>query len=64
MRIFNEVKRRIPMERLPNGMKEHKLKGRLKELWECHLDSDILLVYKYEKHIIRLIDICRHDKLK
>jgi mRNA interferase YafQ len=64
MRIFNELKRKVPPQKLPHGMREHKLQGRLKGLWECHLDDDVLLIYGYEANIIRLIQICDHDALK
>jgi addiction module RelE/StbE family toxin len=60
--LFNVNKRKIPPEQLPRGMKDHKLKG--VELWECHLAPNILLIYRYEDNIVRLVSICGHDDLK
>ncbi len=62
MQLFNVNKRKIPPEPLPRGMRDHKLKGA--ELWECHLASNILLIYRYEDNLVRLVDICTHDALK
>lgn len=61
---FNRIKRKIPRESLPSGMKEHKLNGRLKAFWECHLAPDILLTYRVDGNVLLLCDICRHDDLK
>ncbi|NGX44539.1 MAG: mRNA interferase YafQ [Candidatus Anoxychlamydiales bacterium] len=33
-------------EPLPTKNKEHKLIGNYKDRWECHIESDWLLVYK------------------
>jgi mRNA interferase YafQ len=64
MTAFNEIKRKIPPEPLPRGMKDHKLKGALKDLRECHLAPNILLTYKVVDNVILLVDICCHDDLK
>ncbi|SRR5260370_16083632 len=62
MQIFNVNKRKVPPEPLPRGMKDHKLKG--SDLWECHLAPDVLLIYRYEDNVVRLVKICKHDDLK
>jgi YafQ family addiction module toxin component len=64
MRVFNEVKRKIPSEPLPRGMKDHPLKGKWKGYRECHLAPDVLLIYKQEGDHITLITILGHDALK
>jgi len=35
-------------ERLPSGMKDHKLKGTLKDCRECHREPGWLLIYRIE----------------
>jgi addiction module RelE/StbE family toxin len=62
MHEFNVNKRKVPPVALPSGMRDHKLKGT--NIWECHLASNILLLYRYEGNIVRLIKICTHDDLK
>jgi addiction module RelE/StbE family toxin len=64
IKTFNEVKRRIPPEALPGGMKDHKLKGRYKHLRECHLAPNALLIYSQNGNLITLHDIWDHDTLK
>ena len=64
MTVFNECKRSKPPKALPRGMKDHKLKGALKDYMECHLDGDILLIYKYlPGGAIKLLRVCAHDDL-
>ena len=51
-------------EKLPVKYKDHKLKGKLKNLRECHIKPDILLLYKKdekEKAVI-LLDIGSHSE--
>jgi len=60
---FNVLKRLIPPGRLPNTMKDHTLKGRLKGIGECHLAGDILLLYFHSDDVVNLLDVCTHDEL-
>ena len=46
MSEFNRCKRLIPPTRLPGKMKEHKLDGPLKGLYDCHLSADVILIYE------------------
>src|SRR5262245_54697386 len=64
MHTFNEVKRRIPPEPLPRGMKDHQLKGKWRRLRECHLAPNVLLFYTQTGDLITLITIGTHDDLK
>ena len=47
---FNKLKdiiaKIVNEEPLPAKNKEHKLIGNYKDRWECHIESDWLLVYK------------------
>jgi mRNA interferase YafQ len=51
---------------LPLSLRDHALKGRLKQLRECHIDHDLLLVYEIvEKHVeLLLLRLCDHDELR
>jgi addiction module RelE/StbE family toxin len=64
MQAFLKSKGKIPPDRLPAKMMDHKLDGKLKGIKECHLAGDILLVYTHENDVIELIDVCRHEGLK
>ena len=50
---------------LPQKYRDHQLSGALKEYRECHIKSDILLVYqKYDDVLILLlVDIGSHSSL-
>jgi mRNA interferase YafQ len=64
MHAFNEIKRKIPPKPLPAGMKDHQLKGKWKDVRECHLAPDVLLLYRQEGNVITLLAIGTHDDLK
>jgi mRNA interferase YafQ len=64
MRTFDDCKRSIPPRPLPRGMKDHKLGGPLKEYRECHLEGDVLLIYKpLPTGVIKLLRVCTHDEI-
>jgi mRNA interferase YafQ len=64
MKTFNECKRENPPRALPRGMRDHKLSGALKEYRECHLDGDILLIYRpLANGAIKLMRVCNHDSI-
>lgn len=42
-------------EPLPEKYKDHKLKGKLKDRRECHIEPDWLLIYKIEKDRDRVV---------
>jgi addiction module RelE/StbE family toxin len=65
MTAFDRHKRANPPEPLPAKMNDHKLDGPLKGFMECHLDDDVLLIYKpMPKGVIKLLRICAHADLK
>ena len=43
--------------------KDHQLKGELKDFRECHIKPDLLLIYKIEDDILKLVDIGSHSEL-
>jgi addiction module RelE/StbE family toxin len=65
MTAFDRCKRAIPPQPLPPGMKDHNLGGPLKGFSECHLDGDVLLIYKPAPNgAIKLFRVCTHADLK
>jgi len=65
MTTFDRCKRAVPPESLPAKMHDHKLDGPLKGFMECHLDDDVLLIYKpVGKGAIKLLRVCEHADLK
>jgi mRNA interferase YafQ len=65
MKTFNEYKRSTPTKTLPRGMKDHKLSGPLKDFRECHLDGNILLIYRaLPGGAIKLVRVCDHDDIE
>ena len=40
---------------LPKEYKPHKLSGKYQDLWECHLESDWLLVWQQDENVLRLL---------
>ncbi len=64
MTTFDRCKRAVPPKPLPPKMKDHKLGGPLRGYMECHLDSDVLLIYKpMPKGAIKLLRVCEHADL-
>jgi mRNA interferase YafQ len=52
-------------QKLPLSYKDHSLKGELSKYRECHIQSDLLLIYKIEKEnlILVLVNIGSHSQL-
>lgn len=52
-------------QKLPENYKDHKLNGEFSDFRECHIKSDLLLVYKIEKDnlVLVLIDMGSHSYL-
>lgn len=42
---------------------EHPLKGEFTGFIECHLKPDLLLIYKIDNNILKLVDIGSHSEL-
>src|SRR5215210_5509987 len=65
MTEFDRCKRSVPPKALPGKMNDHKLDGPLKGFMECHLDDDVLLIYKpVPGGAIKLLRVCTHADLK
>jgi mRNA interferase YafQ len=65
MTTFDRCKRAVPPEALPAKMRDHKLDGPFKGYMECHLDNDVLLIYKpMPNGANKLFRICEHADLK
>ena len=62
-----EAALRILVEKgsLPQNYKPHKLSGKYRGLWECHLQPDWLLIWFQDddKLILQLIDTGTHSDL-
>lgn len=50
-------------EKLEERFRDHKLQGKLKDFRECHIKSDLLLIYKIENEQLILVDIGSHNQL-
>ncbi|MBU4375568.1 type II toxin-antitoxin system YafQ family toxin [Patescibacteria group bacterium] len=66
---INELKKVLGLlildKQLDQKYKNHCLKGEFKKCFECHIKSDVLLIYKIEKQelIILLLRIGSHSNL-
>ena len=51
--------------KLPANYKNHKLNGELADYLECHIKSDLILIYKIDKEnlVLILVDIGSHSQL-
>lgn len=47
-------------QQLSNKYKNHYLKGNFKGLQECHIDNNMILLYKVEDNILVLIKLGTH----
>lgn len=50
-------------KKLPTKYLNHKLKGNFKYFWECHIESDWLLIYKKTTSEIILVRMGSHSDL-
>jgi mRNA interferase YafQ len=65
MTAFDRCKRAVPPNPLPGHMEDHKLTGPLRGFMDCHLDPDVILIYKtLPGGIIKLCRVCAHADLK
>ena len=64
-RIFTLQTLLLQNKKLENKYKDHGLSGDWIGYKECHLQNDILLIYKYEDDVLWLVlaDIGSHSKL-
>ena len=69
LKLINELKKILNLlileKKLDDKYKNHKLKGRFKNCFECHVKPDVLLIYKIEKQelLILILRIGSHSKL-
>jgi mRNA-degrading endonuclease YafQ of YafQ-DinJ toxin-antitoxin module len=64
---FFRCKKQWPQEALMSSMKDHALQGnhyKQFKMMECHLDNNILLLYKFDKNILTLVLCCWHEDVK
>jgi mRNA interferase YafQ len=47
----------------PSRYRPHKLKGEFLGCWECHLEFDLLLIYKIEPDAVYLVRMGTHSEL-
>lgn len=65
MTTFDRCKRANVPEPLPAKMNDHKLDGPFRQYMECHLDDDVLLIYKpLRQGVCKLLRVCNHSDLK
>lgn len=50
---------------LPDSMRKHKLKGEFSNCWDCHIENDLVLIYKINdsKKLIYLTRIGSHSEI-
>lgn len=52
--IFSVIKRLANGETLEQRYRDHRLSGNMKELRDCHIRNDVLLIYGIEKQELTL----------
>ena len=62
-KLKNIIKLLIEKKSLPAKNLNHKLKGNFKDYWECHIESDWLLIYKKMKTQIIFVRTETHSDL-
>ena len=48
---------------LPPSHRAHKLQGKWRGAWECHVAPDLLLVYEFDETTVTLIRLGSHSDL-
>jgi len=61
-KIFS-VLERLAIEPFAPSLKAHKLYGKLSGLWAWHVEYDCRIVFTFEKKLIVLVDIGKHDEV-
>ena len=62
-KIQTVIKCLLTDEPLPYNARPHKLKGEWEGFWECHIDSDWLLIYQYDEDNLILHATGSHQDL-
>jgi len=61
---FYEIMRKLSRgDTLDRAYKDHELRGNLSGFRECHIESDLLVIYKIEGNIIKFLDFGTHSEL-
>ena len=62
---IQNVVEKIANEKLDSKYEDHQLSGDMKDLRECHIRSDLLLIYKIEGNnlVLVLVNIGSHSDL-
>ena len=50
-------------EPLPASYRAHKLHGQWQGVWDCHIFSDLLLIYKFDETTVTLLRRGSHSDL-
>ena len=61
-----EILQKAGFKGIPQFMKPHKLKGKYKDNWECHIKPDLLIIWlQYDEptKTIRLVRLGTHSEL-
>ncbi len=62
--VLNEVILTLrKKEPLPPQFQDHALKGKWKPFRECHINPDVLLVYRVKDNVLTLVRLGSHSEL-
>ena len=61
--IKEAIRRLSEGEKLPAGLRDHALKGPLRDCRECHAGPDLLLLYRIDEDELQLIRAGTHSDL-
>lgn len=61
--IDETIKILMTLDNLPLKLKDHALKGDLKDFRECHIFGDLVILYKRDDELLSLYRIGRHQDL-
>lgn len=62
-KISNVVLELLTKDVLNSNLKDHQLKGDLKDFRECHIFGDLVIIYKRDDKTLSLYRIGRHQDL-
>lgn len=62
-KLYNALRILSRGENLPYIYKDHELKGNMIGFRECHIESNLLLIYKICDDELRLVEIGSHSEL-
>lgn len=62
-KLRNVMTMLLEQKPLPPKYRNHKLKGEFDDCWECHIESDWLLIYKKTPSVIIFVRTGTHSDL-